>query len=53
MALFLSEFYARTPRGDLATLIADLYLEPDGTTADPAAWSDWQRCVDQVLIPET
>jgi hypothetical protein len=44
MTLFLAEFYERTS-GDMATLMADIQVEPDGITFDPAAWDDWLRCV--------
>jgi hypothetical protein len=44
MARFLSEYYERAG-DDLATLIADIGIESDGATLDPAAWDDWLRCV--------
>lgn len=28
-------------------------VEDDARTNDPAAWSDWQRCVEQTLRGET
>jgi hypothetical protein len=47
MTLFLTQYYARA--GDyLVTLLADIGIEADGQTLDPAAWNDWKRCVDTV-----
>ena len=28
--------------------MADITIEPDGQTLDPAAWDNWKRCVAQV-----
>jgi hypothetical protein len=44
MTRFLTEYYERAG-DDLATLLADIGIEPDGGTLDPAAWDDWLRCV--------
>jgi hypothetical protein len=44
MSQFLSEFYNRAG-SDMETLLADLTIESDGMTLDPAAWDDWMRCV--------
>jgi hypothetical protein len=44
MTRFLNEYYARAG-DDLVTLLADLGIERDGDTLDPAAWNDWLRCV--------
>jgi hypothetical protein len=32
----------------METLLADITVESDGGTLDPAAWDDWQRCVRSV-----
>ena len=45
---FIVELYKRTKSDDLGAILGDLSLLPDGTTADPAAWSDWLRCVEKV-----
>jgi hypothetical protein len=29
----------------METLLADITIEADGGTLDPAAWDDWMRCV--------
>jgi hypothetical protein len=44
MTLFLGQFYERAG-DDLTTLMADISIEPDGGTLDPAAWEDWLTCV--------
>lgn len=43
---FLVELYQRTKSDALGSLLGDLSLLPDGSTADPAAWDDWLRCVE-------
>jgi hypothetical protein len=47
MTLFLDQFYARAG-DDLVTLMADISIEPDDGTLDPAAWEDWMKCVETV-----
>lgn len=47
MGLFLEQFYKRAGN-DMETLIADITLESDGMTGDPAAWDDWMACVRSV-----
>ena len=44
---FLVQLYERTQSDALGALLGDLSLLPDGTTADPAAWGDWIRCVEK------
>ena len=44
MTQFLSEYYDRAGN-DMETLLADIAIESDGMTLDPAAWDDWMRCV--------
>jgi hypothetical protein len=44
MTRFLTEFYGRAG-SDMETLLADITIEADGGTLDPAAWDDWMRCV--------
>lgn len=44
---FLVELYQRTQSDELGSLLGDLSLLPDGTTADPAAWGDWLRCIER------
>jgi hypothetical protein len=47
MTRFLTAFYKRTG-GDMDTLIADIEIQDDGVTNDPAAWSDWMQYVAEV-----
>lgn len=49
MVLFLEGFYERTNSNDVGGLLGDLILLQDGSTADPAAWDDWMKCVHKVL----
>ena len=49
MVLFLESFYERTKSDDIVGLLSDLILLEDGSTADPAAWDDWMKCVHKVL----
>ena len=44
LTLFVNQFYARAG-DDLPTLMADISIEEDGGTLDPAAWADWLECV--------
>ena len=44
---FLVELYERTQSDELGSLLGDLSLLADGTTADPAAWNDWLRCIEK------
>jgi len=50
MGLFVDRF-AREAGDDLATLIADITIEPDGMPVDPAAWDDWLDCVRRAKAP--
>jgi hypothetical protein len=55
MSLFVNRFY-REAGDDLVTLIADISTKSDegrlwhsdGGPLDPAAWSDWIKCVQAV-----
>jgi len=44
---FLDRLYERTKSDALGSVLGDLSLLPDGSTADPAAWGDWLRCVEK------
>lgn len=52
MKLFVREFYERAG-DDLGLLLSDVVWEHDSlgreVTSDPAAWADWQRCVQSIL----
>jgi hypothetical protein len=49
MYAFLVEVYERTKSDDLGSLLGSMSLLPDGRPADPAVWSDWQRCVQEAV----
>ena len=48
MLAFLEETYQRTDSDDLGMLLGGMSLLPDGRTADPAAWTDWEAAVSKV-----
>lgn len=50
MTLYLNRFADRAG-DDLATLVVDITLMPDGGTCDPAAWDDWMDCIRAVRSP--
>lgn len=45
LALFLRLYYDQTKSGNLAIIPSNRSLLREDTTADPAAWGDWQNCV--------
>jgi hypothetical protein len=47
MRMFIQQF-AETAGDDLLTLMADITARPDGGPFDPAAWTDWIRCMEAV-----
>ena len=50
MGEFLRAYFDRTGgSGLLATIVGDVELEDNGTSADPAALSDWASCVARIL----
>jgi hypothetical protein len=44
---FLAKVYERTKSDELGALLGEMSLLSDGTTADPAIWRDWLRCVEK------
>jgi hypothetical protein len=53
MAKFLSGYFERTDgAGPVRTIVGDVEIESDGSSTDPAALSDWQECVAQVLAED-
>ena len=52
MSLFIDQFYRRAG-DDMSTLMADITIEADGGTLDPAAWEDWLRVVAQIKAEAT
>lgn len=49
MTCFLEHFFTEAGN-DMYTLLADLSLDRDGGTLDPAAWADWMQCIEQVVM---
>lgn len=49
MVNYLEKYYERTKSDDIGSILSDLILLEDGTTADPAAWNDWKESVDTIL----
>ena len=49
MVLFLEEFYQRTNSDEIGGLLSDLLMSEEGITADPAAWEDWQNCIQKII----
>ena len=49
MSLFLEKYYQRTQSDEIGSLLGDLQILEDGKTADPAAFIDWQDCINEVL----
>jgi len=48
MVLYLEKYYERTRSDDVGSLLGDLILLDDNSTADPAAWYDWMQCVKEI-----
>ena len=42
---FLKDLYARTKSDALGGLLGGMSILDDGSTADPAVWSDWEKAV--------
>jgi hypothetical protein len=49
MYTFIDDRNSRLQSADLAMLLSESSLLPDGATADPASWEDWLAAVDKVL----
>jgi hypothetical protein len=48
MFLFWEDVYRRSGSDTVGSVLGDLSLLPDGTTADPAAYDDFVACVERV-----
>lgn len=44
MYAFLEQIYETTESNDIASLLGGMSFLPEGSTADPAVWSDWLEC---------
>jgi len=49
MVKFLEEYYKETASDFMGGLISSLFFLPDGGTADPAFWSEWDDAVKNIL----
>jgi hypothetical protein len=49
MFAYLLEWYQLSGSDVLGSRLGDLSLLADGSTADPAAWEDWERAVAKVI----
>lgn len=49
MRLFLEKHYQRTHSEELDAFLVDLCFLQNGSTADPAAWPEWEECFNQAL----
>ncbi|PXF62586.1 hypothetical protein [Kangiella spongicola] len=49
MIAFLENYYSLTNADEIGALLGGLSLLPDGSSADPAAISDWDDAVQKVL----
>lgn len=49
MRKFLEMYYKRTLSDDIGSLLGDLQMTTEGETADPAAWHDWNKALEEVL----
>lgn len=52
MFTFLEGVYRRTESDDLGALLGSMSMLPDGATADPALWQEWERAVQKVMNGE-
>ncbi|SDZ92313.1 hypothetical protein [Rubrimonas cliftonensis] len=46
---FLEQRLARDPQAEVAQVLSDTAMLPDGRTADPASLREWLDCVADVL----
>jgi len=49
MILLLEDIYKQTNSDDIGAFLSDLLHGDYGSTSDPAAWSDWEKCLQQVV----
>jgi hypothetical protein len=48
MQCFLLKYYERTGSDDIGSLLGDMQLLKDLSTADPAVWNDWIKCINEI-----
>jgi len=49
MFYYLENLYELTSSDDLGGFLGSMMMLKDGTPADPACWSDWQKAIHKVL----
>lgn len=49
MRLFLERQHRRSPAIDVAQVLSDTQMLPDGRSADPAALREWLDCADTIV----
>lgn len=49
MFFYLENLYELTNSDDLGGFLGGMTILEDGTPADPACWSDWQKAVQKAL----
>lgn len=52
MTIFFNDYYEKTASDNMGSLLGDMRLLEDGTTADTAAWHQWINDVEVVLENE-
>lgn len=52
MRAYLEQQAARAPEIDVAQVLSDSQMLPDGRSADPAAWREWLDCVEAVIAED-
>jgi hypothetical protein len=45
---FLELYFKRTASNDIRSFLSDILHNEYGETADPAAWYDWKKCLNEV-----
>ena len=51
MQFFLEKYYEETSSDDIGCLLGEISMNiwSDGSTGDPAAWSEWLQAINKVL----
>ena len=51
MREFLEIYYQNTHSDDISDVLSDTQMSfwKDGSTADPASWGEWLKCIEKVL----
>lgn len=55
MVKFLEDYYMHAPPGGISSLLSDVSTSiwGNGVTGDPAAWYDWLKALQEVIVPDT